>query len=264
MNFSKIFNVKAFLLHFIFSFIVIGGLAFLIVNLWYPGVLATELGGYKLVVMILILDLCVGPLCVGLSYKPHKSKKANTFDIVVITMCQLAFFSWGAWTVSVSRPVFIVFDADRFELVVDQDILPDSLSDKAPFNHVPRFSAIKMGIVDIVQTVPDENERIEVSNDSIFGKDLSKMPKYYVPYEGDQLKKVLNMAKDYKDFAKTDVTAELAKEFMTKHRIAEAQFKWLAIRYFSPQAQGQQFMTAVIDDQTGKIIDYIVFDPYEI
>ena len=264
MKFSNIFNFKAFIYHFIFSFILIGGLAFFVVSLWYPGIWAVELGGYKLVVMIVLLDLCIGPVCVGLSYKNHKSRREKTFDISVITLCQLAFFSWVAWTISISRPVFIVFDTDRFEMAVDQDIDRSKLPETGAFSTIPFLSSARMAIVDLETTVPDENERIEVNNDAVFGVDISKVPKYYVPYEGKYLDKVLAKANGYDAFTKTDETKNMANEIMKKHQLSESEFKWLPIRYFSPQEQGQLFMTVIIDPKTAEIIDYIEIDPYEI
>lgn len=264
MKFSQIFNFKAFIYHFIFSILLIGGLSFFIVNLWYPDIWASELGGYKLLLMILTFDLGVGPLCVALSYKPHKSKKANYFDISVITLCQLAFFSWGVWTISISRPVYIVFDTDRFEMVVDQDIDRTQLSESGVFSRLPLLRGMQMAIVDLETTVPDENERIEVNNDAVFGADISKMPKYYVPYEGENLAKVFKKAQGYEYFAKNSDAKVKADKVIQKHQLTEDQFKWLPIRYFSPQAQEQLFMTVVIDPQTAEIIDYILLDPYEI
>lgn len=264
MKFSQVFNFKAFIYHFIFSFLLIGGLSFFIVSLWYPDIWASELGGYKLVVMMLLLDLGVGPLCVGLSYKPHKTKKANFFDITVITLCQLAFFSWGAWTVSISRPVYIVFDTDRFEMTVDQDIDRTKLPESGMFSTLSLLRGVQMAVVDLETTVPDEKERIEVSNETLFGMDPSKMPKYYAPYEGSNIQKVLKMAKGYEYFTKNTEAKSLADGIIQKHKITEDQFKWLPIHYFSPQDQSQLFMTVVIDSQTAEIIDYILLDPYEI
>lgn len=264
MKFSNIFNFKAFIYHFIFSFVLIGGLAFFVVSLWYPGVWAVELGGYKLVVMIVLLDLFIGPVCVGLSYKNHKSRKEKTLDVSIITLCQLAFFSWGAWTISISRPVYIVFDTDRFEVAVDQDIDQLKLPEIGKFSSVPFLSGPRMAIVDLEATVPDENERIEVNNDAVFGVDISKIPQYFVPYEGESLNKILAKAKNYDAFAKTDETKSIANSVMKKHDLSESDFKWLPIRYFSPQEQSQLFMTVIIDPKTAEIIDYIEIDPYEI
>ncbi|KZX36765.1 hypothetical protein B9T21_09525 [Wohlfahrtiimonas chitiniclastica] len=263
MSLSKVFNLKAFLYHFLFSIVLIGGLALFIVHLWYPGIWATEIGGYQLVWMIVMVDLCVGPLCVGFAYKPHKSRKEKILDISVITLCQLAFFAWGAWTISISRPVFIAFDADRFELVVDQEVSAENLANTAPFDRLPLFEGLKMAVVDVEQTVPDQEARIQVNNDALFGLDISKQPKYYVPYE-DNIDRVLKMAKGYEDFAKNGEATQAAADFMAKHVIEKAEFMWLPIRYFSPEKQSPLFMTAVIDPKTAQIIDYIVIDPYEI
>lgn len=264
MKFSKIFNFKAFIYHFIFSFALIGGLSLFVVKLWYPDIWASELGGYKLILMMLLLDLGVGPLCVGLSYKAHKSLKEKTLDVSIITLCQLAFFAWGAWTVSISRPVYIVFDTDRFEMTVDQDVDRSKLPESGMFSHLPLLRGMKMAIVDLETTVPDEEARIEVNNNSVFGMDISKNPSYYVPYEGKNLEKVLKRAKGYDIFAKNEDARAQADAIIQKHTMTEDQFKWLPIRYFSPQEQGQLFLTAVIDPKTAEIIDYILLDPYEI
>ncbi|WP_245831135.1 hypothetical protein [Wohlfahrtiimonas larvae] len=233
-------------------------------SLWYPDIWASELGGYKLIFMIVILDLGVGPLCVALSYKAYKSYKEKLLDISVITLCQLAFFSWGAWTVSISRPVYIVFDTDRFEMVVDQDIDRSKLPESGLFSALPLLRGVQMAIVDLETTVPDEEKRIEVNNDAVFGLDISKNPTYYVPYQGENIKKVLKMAKGYEYFAKNEDAKLKADAIIQKHQLADQQFKWLPIRYFSPQDQSQLFATVIINDQSAEIIDYILLDPYEI
>ncbi|OYQ72422.1 hypothetical protein B9T20_09855 [Wohlfahrtiimonas sp. G9077] len=263
MSLSKVFNLKAFLYHFLFSIALIGGLALFIVHLWYPGIWATEIGGYQLVWMIVMVDLCVGPLCVGFAYKAHKSRKEKVLDISVITLCQLAFFAWGAWTISISRPVFIAFDVDRFELVVDQEVSAENLSAHAPFDRIPLFEGLKMAVVDVDQTVPDPEARIQINNDALFGLDITKQPKYYVPYEAN-IDRVLTMAKGYDVFAKSDAATQAANDLMAKHGLEKSEFLWLPIRYFSPKEQAPLFMTAVIDPKTAQIIDYIVMDPYEI
>lgn len=257
---KKIFNIKAFVFHLLLSVIIIGGLSFFVVSLWFPYPWATELGGYDLIIKILIIDLFIGPVCVGLCYKTTKKMALNILDIVIVTTCQLLFFSWGAWTISISRPVFIVFDTDRYEVVVENNVIPANLAKVPPFNQIQFFSGPKMAIVDIEKTIIDPKERQDAILAGMFGSEPFYIPKYYVEYNENK-DIILRKAKRYEDISKKEFK-EAIDQYMHKKGIDKKNILWLPLRYYVPTKSAYYFMGVVISPESGMITDYIFTDPY--
>jgi hypothetical protein len=55
-----------------------------------------------------------------LVYKP--GKRGLLLDLVVISLIQLAAFGWGAMSLYLNRPYFMVFTVDRFEVLSGRDV----------------------------------------------------------------------------------------------------------------------------------------------
>lgn len=116
-------RAKAFLIHFAISSSVLLTLTFLMVSLWYaPGPLLKLQGGDALLIMLIAIDVILGPSLTWLVFKPDKSRRMLIFDLMVIVIVQLAAFSYGAWALYSERPLFLTFVTDRFEVVRAPDI----------------------------------------------------------------------------------------------------------------------------------------------
>jgi putative fimbrial protein len=126
------FRLKAACIHLLISALValIGiGLVFWV---WHPDPLQKAVGVTHIFLMMLGIDVVLGPL-LTLLVASSKEKKTLKFDLSVIAAVQLAAYLYGMHSIAVSRPVYIAFDKLRFEVVqadsvvraTDKTILPE-------------------------------------------------------------------------------------------------------------------------------------------
>ena len=126
------FRLKVAGIHLLISALValIGiGLVFWV---WHPNPLQKAVGVTHIFLMMLGIDVVLGPL-LTLLVASSKEKKTLKFDLSVIAAVQLAAYLYGMHSIAVSRPVYIAFDKLRFEVVqadsvvraTDKTILPE-------------------------------------------------------------------------------------------------------------------------------------------
>lgn len=114
---------KAFFVHLAISVALISAAYLLIRLLWYPSPLIKATDAGKIFIMILLVDLVLGPLLTFIAYK--KNKKTLRMDLTIIVLIQLSALGYGLYSVYEARPVFMAYVADRFELVRVNDIIED-------------------------------------------------------------------------------------------------------------------------------------------
>lgn len=113
-------RLKAFLLHLAASALVALLALLLVFKLWYPAPLHAALGVTHILLLLLLIDVVLGPLLTLLIYKV--GKKTLVMDLTIIAALQLAALGYGLWTVAEGRPDWIVYNVDRFDVVTAVDI----------------------------------------------------------------------------------------------------------------------------------------------
>jgi hypothetical protein len=113
-------NLKAFCIHGCISAAIAAASLVLVYCAWYPAPLATALGVSNIFLMLLAIDLILGPLLTLVVYKP--SKASLKFDLAVIACVQAAALVYGLHTVGSARPAYVVFTKDRFDLVQAHEV----------------------------------------------------------------------------------------------------------------------------------------------
>ena len=106
---------------------------------WYPKGLFGTAGGGELFVLIAVTNLVVGPVLTFVVYVP--GKKGLAFDLAVISLLQLAALGYGMHVLLESRPVYLVFIKDRFELVRANHIPRAHLERARAGRHMPDASS---------------------------------------------------------------------------------------------------------------------------
>jgi hypothetical protein len=76
---------------------------------------AQAVGVTQLFIMLIVIDVIVGPIMTFLIYK----KDFNVFkiDLAIIVIIQVAAFLYGFYSIAQGRPAWIVFNQNKFELV---------------------------------------------------------------------------------------------------------------------------------------------------
>ena len=92
---------------------------------WYPPPYFEAAGGNDLVLLMLGVDVALGPLLTLAVFNPRKGMGKLRFDLAVIAFFQLAALAYGVHVMFIARPSYLVFAVDRFDLVM-ANTLPDA------------------------------------------------------------------------------------------------------------------------------------------
>ena len=99
------------------------GLIFL---LWYPAPLDEAQGVSRLVLILIGVDVVLGPLMTCIVYNPAKPRL--WLDLAIIAVLQISALGYGLSTIHQGRPIYLVFNIDRFDVVTMKSVVPDSLT----------------------------------------------------------------------------------------------------------------------------------------
>ena len=113
MFFSK--RVRYFLMHFASSILVAIVLIALVFFVWYPAPLASAEGVMTIFLMLVVIDVIVGPLLSLLVYK--EGKKTLKMDLSIIVLIQVLATGYGVYAIAQSRPAWIVQAGWLFEVI---------------------------------------------------------------------------------------------------------------------------------------------------
>lgn len=113
-------RLKAFLIHLCISTCIALAVIAVVFFVWYPAPLHTAAGVTQIFLLLLAVDVVLGPLLTLIVYKV--GKKSLIMDLTVIALLQLSALGYGVWTVAEGRPAWLVFGGNRFELVRVPDI----------------------------------------------------------------------------------------------------------------------------------------------
>lgn len=174
-------RLKAFSTHLIISAIIATSVTVLMLTLWYRPPFFSALGGQQVLLILLGVDISLGPLFTLIIFNPRKSRRALTFDLSVIAILQVAALIYGMSIVFHARPVYVVFSKNSFDLVTANML---SKADIAKAKE-PGYRTLPLtGPVYVYSEMPsDIKERNEVTWSALSGKDLPEFPQYYMPYD---------------------------------------------------------------------------------
>lgn len=169
-------RLKFFLSHLslsIFLALIIITWVFLI---WYPQPLAQAVGVTHIFLMMVAIDVVLGPILGFLVYK--ESKKTLKIDLAVIILIQLSALGYGIYSIAQGRPVWLVYNVDRFELVRNNEIIDiNTQKVQAQFRTPPWFKP-KFTAVQLAKN--NEERSNNMFEEVIGGISLAQRPERYV------------------------------------------------------------------------------------
>ena len=169
---------KAAAIHLLISALIGLVAAALIFGLWYPPPYSQAAGAGELVLLLLGVDIVLGPLLTLAVFR--SGKKGMTFDLTVIAVLQACAFFYGASVVVRARPAFVVATVDRFVLVAanDLDSADVAKGSKPEFRSLPWLGPRVVG----AELPTDTTSKVNLALSGMAGKDIDRFPQYYVDY----------------------------------------------------------------------------------
>ena len=122
-------RIKAPALHAVVSAVVAALAAALVFIAWYPPPYSRLAGGLSLFLILVGVDLVVGPVLTAVASDPAKPRRVFLRDLAVILLVQIAALGYGLYTLAQARPVILSFEFDRFRVLTASDIEPALLAE---------------------------------------------------------------------------------------------------------------------------------------
>lgn len=206
-------RIRFFLSHLSISLFSGIFLWYLVFFVWYPLPLAKALGVSELVLLVLLIDVIIGPILGLAVYKEHK--KSLKYDLSIIVFIQIFAFSYGLNTLFQGRPSWIVFDYSAFHIVKYSDVEKESLN-TATEDQKPLWFATKFVSLD----APNSNSLIRNHGNQF----IIYSPWYYqaLDQKQDRLKSAalpLSLLNNYNE-------ADKVKEILNENHNADS---WIAL-----------------------------------
>ena len=241
-------RLKFFLSHLSISFLIALLVVGLVFFIWYPSPLAQAVGVTHIFLMMLAIDVIVGPVLGLLVYK--EGKKTLKFDIAVIIALQVSALCYGVYSIEQGRPAWLVYYVDRFELVRKNDIILDHIDQaQQKFQHVswtkPQFVAIKSA-----KNVQQHNNDMFI--EVLGGISLAQQPERYIELiqAKTQIQQRVLPLKELEQYnSKVNV-----KKTLAKHPKADA---WLPLKANAVD------MVVLVNRETATIITIVDLRPWK-
>lgn len=115
-------RIKITTVHFMLSLLVNLLIATFVVLVWYPPPFLESSGGFRLLLQVICIDVVLGTFLVCLVSKQEKRKSELVRDLAIIISMQVVALLYGIYVLLLARPVFLVFEYDRFRVVHAVDI----------------------------------------------------------------------------------------------------------------------------------------------
>jgi hypothetical protein len=103
---------RAFLIQLAASAAALAALYAIVRWVWYPGPLFALEGGRDGLLLVVLINLVLGPALTLLLYKP--GKRGLWLDMTVVVLLQLGALGYGTWVLHDTRPVLLVHADDHF------------------------------------------------------------------------------------------------------------------------------------------------------
>ena len=170
-------KLKASGIHFIISLSFISISLLLALKFWYPAPFF-EISGLDHIILILItVDVILGPLLTLVVFKPKKP--SLKIDLTIIGLVQIVAFCYGFYTIYSAHPLYIAFAGDRFTPINTNEVDPA----KAKYPELKKSKLTGPELV-YVQKPADPAEMSRVTMEVLSGKpDLDARPEYYEPFK---------------------------------------------------------------------------------
>lgn len=223
----------------------------LVFYVWYPDVFSHLMSGTKLFLLLLAVEVVLGPCISLVIFNPAKSRRELFFDYLIVGSIQFGALAYGVASVMDSRPVYVVLVKDRLEVVSAAELEESDLLEASSQN----FSEVSWsGLKFICVRAPrDAVERERLLFEEIpLGKDVQHLPRFYrecdkgeIFEQGFAVSRLKSIAGEKQ---KSGVASELMK--LDDNKV------WLPI-------MGKMGVWVAIFDRTSsEPVQYIQFDPF--
>ena len=241
-------RLKFFLSHLLLSFLVALSVVGVVFFIWYPSSLATAVGVTHIFLMLLVIDVILGPLLGLLVYK--EGKKTLKFDLGVIILIQIAALCYGVYSIEQGRPAWLVYNVDRFELVRKNELVDTNIQQAQQQFQQPSWFKPQYVATEFAKDTQQRND--EMFAEVFSGISIAQRPERYVELtqaktQIQQRVLPLNELEQYNSKAEVEKT-------LAKYPKADA---WLPLKANAVD------MVVLVNKESASIIKIVDLRPWE-
>lgn len=247
-------RLRAASIHLGLSALVAAVAALLVFALWYPWPYREISGGRDLFLLVMAVDVALGPLITFAIFDRAKPRAGLRRDLAVVALLQLAGLAYGLWTVHQARPVHLVFEYDRFRVVHLVDV-PLALADRTPpgIEVAPWRGPTPLSL----RPFRDAQEKVDMTLAALQGLPLAARPELWQTY-ADGRQAVLAAAKPVAELQRRFPAQAADIEALLRERGRTAQ----GAAYLPMIARKAQGWTVVLDARTAEVLGYLPLDSF--
>ncbi len=246
-------RLQASAIHLGFSLIIAIVASVLVFGIWYPYPYREISGGRELFLLVVSVDVVLGPLVTLAIFNRAKAWPVLRRDLAIIGCIQMLALAYGLWTVFLARPVHLVFEHDRFTVVHAVDMEPEWLS-KAPkgLAALPLTGPTALSL----RPFKDAKEKGDATLAALSGIPLATRADLWQPYEAGRVD-VLKAAKSVASLKTRfpDRAAEIDEVLLAAGRNA-------ADAVYVPMTGLRTFWTVFVDPSSAKILAFMPLDSF--
>lgn len=249
-------RLKASGIHLIISLAIALAAALLVFFLWYPYPYSELAGGRSLFLLVIAVDVVMGPLLTLTVFNTAKPRSELVRDLSLIGLLQFTALVYGLSTVMQARPVHLAFEIDRYRVVSAVDV-PAEFLDRAP----PELRRLPLTGPTLLSIRPfkDANENFDATMAALAGAPLGARPDLWQSYEKAK-PQILAAGKPLADL-KARFPGRVAEIDAALKSQAPASGLPAKIAYV-PLAARDSFWTVLINAETAEVIAFVPIDPY--
>lgn len=211
----------AFLMHLVFSSVLLAIALFLVYRVWYPHPLEIAMGVGQIYLILMVVDLILGPILTFIVYKLDKRKLF--VDLSIILVLQLSAYVWGLYIMHQGKPNWLVFVKDDIELVSPISIREEHKKDLTPEFQVHLYEKPKWIAADYGT---DPVKRQQLINDEMFdGISIVTRPEAYLQLS-TKSKALRSALRPLNDLSKFNDQSKIEKELENYSQVAG----WLPVK----------------------------------
>ena len=246
-------KAKSAVLHFIVSAVVLSLVFLWVAQVWYPGNLMWFTGAGALLLIMLVVDVLLGPLCTFAVYNPKKA--SLRFDLSVIVSIQLAALAYGVFTLWDGRPAYLVYNVDRISVVTAAELnIPETRNANGGtlWYPLPQFGPKLIGA-----ELPSDPELLNdlTIESALGGRDLPQLPQYYVDFDSVASSAGL-AAKELHNLGVGDESARKKIDALLLQKGVGAD----GVGYL-PVQTGRDDFVAILNRNTGEVLGFLDVAP---
>ncbi len=242
--------------HLTISLVLAAAAAGLVFGLWYPYPYREISGGRELFFIVISVDVVMGPLLTLTIFNRRKPARELRRDLTVIGVLQITALVYGLWTVSVARPVHLVFELDRFRVVHAIEVPDDELTQAPPgLQRLPWTGPTLLSM----RPLQPGKEKIDMTLAALSGLPLGARPALWQEYA--QGKSQIIAAAKPLDNLKARFPAQTKAINAALKSSAGAGLSAASLGYL-PMAGRDKYWTALLDLNTTEVIAFVPIDSF--